>query len=365
MKINIQRTAKCIASFMGIALALVLCVTPAFAAEDGIYRPADYEVGKPVTDAHGVITYHYSFGVTPLVRTYFTDIFDSELYTSEFEIIPPSGVQKTAVRVFPLGVYGNTNSPWPVGRGVVDVRDFKAYSQFDLAATFDVSVTWPSPNNGTLSVRHYWFVQCYDDTGYPTGLIKSQTFDESFNINNSGAGGHSITCGGVIQLPENTAYILPSVYLVLYAPPASGNHRYIVRTTDLYMSFSIDSVLENTQTMQTMKDQLQQMNDKLDDTNEKLDDILNGSPEDNQTAADSSQNVENKVNDYYSIMRELEQYEKIESQWGVEVLANFLNSDAYWKFQDLLSPLLNWPSYSTLMLTILALVNLSIILFGR
>ena len=363
MKINTQRAGKYIASFLGIALALVLCVIPAFASQDGIYIPADYVSGKPVVDAHGVITYHYSFNVTPLIRISFTDTLHSQHLAYEVDITVPEGVQKTTFRVFPLGVYVESNKPWATNRGVIDVRDFKAYSQFDLAATFDVGITWPSPDTGTITYRHYWYVQCYDDAGYPTGVIRSTTVEENFDP--VGAGGKTITCGGTLQLPENTSYILPSAYLVLYGPPASGSHRYIIRTDDLFMSFSIDSVLENTQTMDAIEKQLNAIGGQLDDLQSSIDNIYEGSEDDKQAAEDSASNVGSQVNDYYSIMRELEQYEHIDQEWSATILANFLNSDGYLKVKDLMSPLLNWGPYNTIMLTILALVNLSVILFGR
>lgn len=365
MKINIKRTMKYITSFMGIVLALMLCVTPAFAAEDGIYVPADYLNGSPIVDAHGVITYHYNFKTTPLIRSYFTDVFDQDFYSHDATLHPPEGTMKTAFRVFPLGVYGNTNQPWPTNRGVIDVRDFKAYSQFELAATFDVLMTFVYPVNGTITLRWYWFVQCYDSSGWPTGLIRSTTYDKNFDITNAGTTGTSVTAGGVLQLPENTSYILPSCYIVLNSPPLSESSYYNVSAYDLNMSFSIDSVLENTLTMQTMKDQLGDISSGIGNLGDKLDDIFNGTPEQNQQAGETVDRFEEHEKDFDSILDQLNDYEHLDISWSGSVLANFVASNAYLYFKDLFSPILNWTPYVNNLLAVLAFVNLSVILFGR
>lgn len=381
MKINTQRVAKCIASFMGIALALILCVTPAFASEDGIYDPADYEVGSPQVDSStGKITYTYEFGVTPRINSYYDDVYNSSDVTADTIVLrPPIDTKKVSYRTYPLGVYGNPYGQWPADRGVVDVRDFKAYSQFTLSATFDVSLAFIMMQSGVFEMRSFWDVICYDASGQNIGLIRSDTTSLKYTIEDSWSSGTTYTAGGVIQLPEGTAYILPTCMNSIYVPSLVSESRFEIRAHDLKLEFSIDSVLENTLTMQVIKNQLSDIsegiqdtndklddtNDKLDDANNKLDDIISGSPEDMQDAEQSASDLQQEIDSFESIMEDLEQYEKIDQVWSADVLTYFINGKGYLWVKDLISPLLNWSPYSTIMLTILALVNLSLILFGR
>lgn len=366
MKINTQRFVKVITSLMVVFLVVALSVFPAFASEDGIYKPFDYQTGEVIMGENGFVTHKFAFDVPPLMRYYINnELQDDVPTTDEVNIAPPAGTMSVAVRTYPLGVSASNNKPWPAERGVIDVREFKQYAQFTLTAEFDIEWTFVYPPIGTITLRGIWYVYCYDDSGWYTGTITSTATSENIDITNGGTTGKHYISEGLLTLPEGTAYILPLCLTTCYTPPTNEESYFICRPKSFGLSLSYNYILENSSSMNTIKNLLGDVSSGIGDLNDKFDEMFNGNDEGNQMAQGSANNVGNSSADLKEIMAQLEQYEHIDQDWSRNYLANFLSSSGYLRLQDLISPILNWSQYVTILLTILALTNLSLILFGR
>lgn len=349
---------------------ILVTIFPAFAADDGIYRPVDYEVGKPIVDsATGIITYSYEFDVTPRLNSYFDDVYNSSDLTDSVRVYPPVGTKKITIRTYPLGVYGYSNSNWPKDRGVVDVRDFKSYSQFELSATFHVTYGMIMQPAGKTEVRSFWSVYCYDDSGWYTGTIQSTTSVKSFDVQSSNTIGYSYDCGGIIELPEGTSYILPCCISSVYSPGTTAAVSYDISVTDLRLDFSIDSFVENSLAMQAIKEQLllqygslENINDVLGDT---FDSLFGSDYEGKDEVEQNKQNSETTVEDIEDAIGRLEAIESDISGLTYDSLTSFLRTRPWNLVKDLVSPIMDWGQSGIIMLLVVSLVNLSVILLGR
>ena len=349
---------------------MLVTVFPAYAADDGIYSPADYENGKPVSDPQtGLITYHYVFDATPRLRYYLNGNLKDDVLADEYTAYPPAGSTSVGVRYFPLGVAGASNSPIPSNKGVIDVTDFKQYSKFTLSTSFDIEWTFVRPAEGTLDMRGFWAVYCYDGNGWYTGTVQSATTSQKLDVSPGMTSGLNYQVTGEITLPAGTAYILPMAYTNCYVDSTWQDATFICRPRMFALDFTIDSVLENSLSIQVIKDQLmlqyaamEDMKDILGDT---YDSLFGSDYSDKDEVEQNKKDSETTVEDIEQAIDILENYQESIPIGSHDVINSFLQSKPWKSIGQLVSPIMECNQFAVVMLAIVSLMNLSIILIGR
>lgn len=345
---------------------VVGCVFPAFAEVRDIFYPKDYIYSYDFDGINASVVYF--FDTTPLLSVLDRGSGNS---LSNLGSVSVSNLSSPSYvfRAFPLGLFNNPTQDDP--SGVVDVTDFKSKAVFDLSGvlTFDVQYAYygTAAYESLAYFNTYTYVSFYDELG---GFISSKQSDVhrhdlEFSIPENGDEkiGFAIPLDVKFSLdiPDNAVYMMPCILSYFYPPTDEMGHfitDVTASTNDFIIQAEKNVVIENSETMNAIKD-------KLGDLNNKVDTIVNGTPEQNQIAQENSELLEEYQTEMDDIFHRLDQFDHVDTASAMGAIQNFIDEDGWKDVRELISPILDWEHTVTIMLIVLSLINLSIILFGR
>ena len=281
-------------------LCLIVCVlsVPANAAE--YLDPSDYLV--EVTAEGTTKTAHYSFqGLSWLITAWNSTTGLYEDYENEVFYFPDVSYKEALFKAYPFGgpVYGDS-LPW---NGVAfDVSDMLPGSPIDFEFPFFVRAQWDTYEEVGVNVAVEYGMAYYDSNGkylntivgdqilyaFTMGSVITKTWEEQFTISGT--------------IPAKAHYIVPYVdvgtQLSVYVPDMQiyfGGGSF-----DLYID--VNTVIENSNMMQSINNKLDELNNSLGDVNDKLDDILNQPEQEkdeaSQAGKDALDNIVSVVPDH-------------------------------------------------------------------
>lgn len=275
------------------------------------------------------------------------------------------------IRVFPLG-----NSFAPGGSmpdTVIDVRDFKSRATISLNCQFHIDAQYRYQAMSSGETSFYLlsdpFVCFYDKNGVFIDQVTVNdirtdiTLEDVGNIEDTGAS-HLIDVPIPLTIPEGAAYLAPCIISYLYPPDDHASHslaKMEISSQKFGLSADKNLLIEQSETLQAVEEQLEDLNDKTDI-------IINGTPEIDDKIDFMEDDVTNQKDDMHIVedaeKEYLDQWEESNNEFKNKILT-FLQGVGWVQLADLLSPFMNWSSWTTVMIMVVAFVNLSVILFGR
>lgn len=371
-KFNYKQIIKVLSSFAVITVVLLASfVLPVHAASWTTVVPANHI--KETSLEGNVRKVTYDFGIPPLCFYQCTGASGS-FYTStsiplDHDVYPPINFG-----IYPLGKYaeaGYNLSSSGSGQIAIDVSDFKSEAILKLGTKFHITLDlfyFSVPNSYTsepYTLSANWSFMCYNSSGEFLGFFDASSDFKNFVLQDTDTEYTYVIefepyC--YMSVPsDDVKYVIPLISVDLLRGTYTGNIdlRNLTFSFDNFtLSVSTDMLLKESLTLQAIEDELADLNDKADT-------IINGTQEqqqDGQNAVDKSDELDREFDE---IMDQLEDYEKIDTSSVSSVIQDFVYTDGWLYIKDLLSPVLNWNPYIVTILVVLALVNLSVILFGR
>lgn len=280
--------------------------------------------------------------------------------------------------IYPFGKYCTGGPPLSnVGSGgiAIDVTDFRSDAVLDIYTNFTInldlgydSATDAQYDNEYYNVSVEWTFHRYNASGSYLGTIDSgSTFVNLYLQDSPEYYVYDCSVGAYCPLshPSDTvAYIVPTASVTLTC--TGENDNIDVRSLsfafdDFTLSTRTDMLLKESKTLEAIEEQLGGLNDKTDV-------IINGTPEINDKIENMEDDVTNQKDDMHIVedaeKEYLDQWEESNNEFKNKILT-FLQGAGWVQLADLLSPFMNWSSLTTIMVMVVAFVNLSVILFGR
>lgn len=364
-KYNYKQIIKVMSSFAVIAMVLVAGLTvPVNAAVHDVYYPADW-ISDVISDGSDV-TIRYEF----TNRTYISALNRNTNGTTNGyeEIYLWDFTSDYIFRIFPLGRLFTPGSNCT--SELIDISDFKKQAVVDLSYNmiFRVYCNTRAGADGTseLTFITYSYICYFDSDGkflsydYNTlqqDVIQLENRDPDGDVYVYNPGTMSLST----RIPDDAVYMAPC-YLMYAYPPDGHSPIFITELDACCGGFRLDVkknlLIEQSETLKAIEEQLGDLNDKTDT-------IINGTQEQQEAGQNALDKAEEQEREFDEIMDQLEEYEKIDSGSVSSEIQNFVYTDGWLYVKDLLSPLLDWGPTATIMLIVLALVNISVILFGR
>ena len=364
-KFNYKQIIKVLSSFAVIALILVASLAVPVMALSNVYQPKDY-ISRIEYEGNDEIVY-YNFDVDPYysVRNEANGSTTNDYGSVSIENVISQ--KRYVFRIYPLG--NNFVPGSSISGGVIDIRDFKskAVFNFEVSVNFNIQYAYKTMAAGTtnfyfLSSVYFCF---YDADGGFISQVTSSDIRYDVKLISAlleGTGEeYVLDISAPMQIPENAVYMAPCILSYLYPPDQNADHlitRMDCDTKGFHLFVSKNLLIEQSETLQAVEDQLGDLNDKADT-------MINGSQQQQNQAQDGSEKVEQNQQEMDDILGQLDEYEKIDNTTAMEAIRNFLKENGWLDVREILGPLIDWGPTITIMLIVLSLINLSIILFGR
>lgn len=271
-------------------------------------------------------------------------------------------------RIYPLGeafVPGNS-----IRSGVIEIADFKSNAVFEVKQCIDFTINYEYSKEADGDTSLYFettaYACFYDSELNFISQITSSLTRTDITLTGSDPNenyGYNVILDVDMPLviPENAVYMVPCILSYLYPPTHDAPHMINLMDTnvrELYVQISKNLLVDQSDTLNAIDDQLGDLNDKADS-------ILNGNEHQQGLAQDGSEKVEQNQQTMDEVLASLEDYEQLDANTGMEAIRDFLEEDGWRDVEELLRPLLQWEPTVTIMLIVLSLINLSVILFGR
>lgn len=248
----------------------------------GNYDPADYIHDIIISDATKTIRYdfsdiRYAFRYWNNGSNTVQDVLDS------FSVGIPSNTTEYAIGCFPFGCV-KTNGNLDAKGGALYVGDILPGSPIDFDFGIEVSFEWE--NNGQpfdITVVYEPLYLLFDELGT---LIDTVSLDKETVVYT--LGDESLKLDSIRHLTgtisADATYILPFYRLRVKNKAQEQIWVYVsVQGAHTSLSVDVNTVLENSNQMQAIKDKLDDLNDsignvgdKIDGTNDRLDQIISG-----------------------------------------------------------------------------------------
>lgn len=368
-----------VTSFCVVFVVLIasFCV-PVFAASFTVYDPADY-ITRITADGN-IITTQFVFPSTPMFYLYDNGTPPSSSYTGSFDFQVDPDWTSVLIRAFPFGTF---RSGGEMAAGyVVDLADFKKNSVLSVVfdTTFRINYTNRWENSGPDSSGFFNSSATflfYDLSGNYIGSVASSGVVTTVYMSDNSGSEFPLLNTFEVTIPDDAVYmiptyrcnfVLPTGAAVVTSVSSAGNPWFGVRTTS-------DAVIEQTETMNAIEEQLQDLNDNVSDTNDKLDDLnektdtlINGTPEMEQAAQDAAgfaQDQYEEANRVEELEKEYLQDFEESSQILNDKVTEFVDGIGFNQLTALVVPIMNWEHSGLIMLLVIAFINMSVILFGR
>lgn len=352
-------------------MVLVASLTiPASAVSWTVLSPVDY-----ISDTYyegNIRNVVFDFDRTPYIQCYYNGRSLSSYGSIRW--VDTDGVGPAArLSVFPLGAYSAGGPPLSnssSGAIAIDITDCRPNAALTLSSKFAVQLdlnydAYDQYIDETFVVSGYWSFQTYSESGSYLGTVSSSQFSEFIrlqDVDENYTFHLPLDLNLIVsELPTTRVYLVPilSVNLALVEDAANIVVNYAeFLCYDFTISTQTDMLLEESLTLRAI-------DGKLGDLNDKADTIINGTQEQQEAGQNALDKAEEQEREFDEIMDQLEEYEKIDSGSVSAVIQEFVYSNGWLYVKDLLSPLLDWGPTATIMLIVLALVNISVILFGR
>lgn len=363
-KFNVKRIIKVASCFAVIAIVLITTGTFPSLAVNNILNVWDYEIEH--YEENGVLYYSFSFQDIP---SYYTLADSSSHFAEGYPPISISGTPSTdwiQVHAWPLGVrnWGGANC----SGGVIAVSDFERFISVDLSCSGSLVFLYNGTTSGdpyTFFVRSYWHIYYYDADGKYLGRDESETVENTVTYYAPVTDVPVSALGTTMELnmPENTAYFCPMLKAQLYLPDQGSDFVYTVKSSfdGFTLGCSASSVMQNTETLMRIEEQLGTLNDKADT-------VINGTPEMNEEALNRKQDLweqQNKIHQNQQMEQEyMDAWEESTDDLN-NAFTSFLNGKGYTQLSALVAPIMNWEQAGIIMLLAVCFINMSVLFFGR
>lgn len=381
MKINFKRTIKVLSSFVTIVMILSCTVAmPVLAADDGIYKLSDFSVATSSDGNTVTFTYFDPEGqLAPCYRVYDDEgVMILERFSNiGFAYTPRdyNAVIKTSFDCSPFGVFSSRYSK----SGFLDLSDLKAYSSFDFSIIYGMEVTG-SGGQQPFEFRSLYSFYFFDENRNFVSTFTTET------THWSGSGSpvqYYKRTATDIELPEGARYLATRLTIAIYPSSIFEDDTTITFAPlgGLVMELDIDSVVENSLSMQRIESQLGDINDSLGDINQsiqegnhKLDEIINGNDEMSDLAQDKyyeQQELESEANqamDNIDSATDLEEILPDDAKTAEDIEKNILdwtNTNAWAQWSYILDALMQDVAIQRILLMLVAFINISVLLIGR
>lgn len=372
-KFNYKQIIKVLSSFAVIAFVLVASLTvPAHAAAWTALVPAEHIDNMHYEGNIRCVT--YDFGTSAYIQ-YRLQGESGNFYDTKDIQIDHSVTFPAYFYIYPLGKYCTGGPPLSnVASGgiAIDVTDFRSEAVLDIYTNFTVnldlgydSATDAQYDNEYYHVSVAWSFNRYNASGSYLGSIDSGSTFVNLDLQDCPEYYvYDCSVGAYCPLshPNDTvAYIVPTASVTLTC--TGENDRIDVRS----LSFAFDSFTLSTRTDMLLKESktLEAIEDQLGSLNDKADTIINGDQQQQDSAQDGSENVQQNQQQMDDILAQLDDYEKMDTTSAMVAIKNFLDEDGWNDVREVIGPVIDWSHTVTIMLIVLSLINLSIILFGR
>lgn len=340
-------------------------IIPAQAANNVLY-PKDYILYTKYED--NIETISYNFDVSPFLSV--KERINGHSYTG-FNFVDINGVYSEDTYIFRIYPLGQAFTPGASNNGtLIDIGDFKSRAIIKLTCDLEFYVHIEAQpfasGNSTCYFESTPYVCFYDKDGNFVNWTLADAERKEIVIEDIGNVEQSLQKFPLdveipLQIPDGAVYMAPCVLSYFYPPAGDAPHSigFLRANCNRFIMRADKSILlEQSETLKAVEEQLGDLNDKADT-------IINGTQEQQQDGQNAVDKAEEQDREFDEIMEQLEDYEKIDTSSIASVIQDFVYTDGWLYIKDLLSPVLNWNPYIVTMLVVLALVNLSVILFGR
>lgn len=365
-KFNYKQIIKVLSSFAVIAMVLVASLTVPANAVTNIFYPKDNILFTKYDGNTETINYYFDTAPYLSLREN-----SSGNLTQGYNTVSIHGVQyyETYVfRVYPLGesfVPGRN-----ITSSVIDVSDFKSRAVFNLSCDIEFLASYSCQPFASGDTSFYFrstaYVCFYDINGtyidqITTGAVRTDVVIEDIGNVEQNNTTFVLNVDIPLQIPEGAVYMAPCVLSYMYPPDYEAPHSISLLTASsnrFIMTADKNLLVENSETLQAIEDQLGDLNDKADT-------IINGTDDQLNNAQDGSEQVQQNQQEMDDILAQLDDYEKFDPTPAMQAIQSFLEEDGWQDVREVIAPVIDWAPTVTIMLIILSLINLSVILFGR
>lgn len=274
-----------------MVLAIILCVAPCVnAAGWTTLYPVDY-----ISDVYyegGIRYVLYEFDR----NTYIRSLVGSSTGVAMDEVRVNLGdYNKVRFNAYPLGVSSSSGPPLSVGGSggiAIDVSDFRSSAILSILTCINLKLgvqNWFYDTHVSeyFDVTASWSFAGYRASGDYIGTVKSHSMNYSSYIQDNGGDEAYLSIPVSLDFSfsgfsEEVKYIVPSCEVV-FTVTEDNSDIYIV-----YVEFSLDSFSFTTRTDMLLQESLtlQEIKDQIGDTNNKLDELLKQPEAEKQQASD-------------------------------------------------------------------------------
>lgn len=257
------------------AVVLSLLPSPVSAAEINAIDAADY-VSNVVVDGDNKAVYYTFDGFTPLHYIYSQPSGEGIVFDKTMSYYQaPDGATSMSGVFYWLGVSPSGGGVAP-SEGLIDVSDISPGAIISIGTQYSIRFSTLLYNGGPYRIITNTSVYCFDSDGNFIDQIHGDATGipvaESFNLN--------INKVDSFELPYGTHYIIPKGTWSVTAD--DNNVRALVLEFSIgsfQMNCGVNMILDQSQTMEEVKDKLEDMNELQQETNDKLDEIISDAPE--------------------------------------------------------------------------------------
>ena len=363
MKPTYRHLIKILSCSLAIAAVLLASMFVPVNAVDNVLYVWDY-----LTDYYeenGVLNYSFSFQDIP---TYYT-LVRSDTDNSVSEGYPPISIGSSPattwvqVHAWPLGVRNWPNSV--CNGGVIAVSDFNRFMSVELSATGSLFFLYSGTTSGAayqFTVKSYWTMNYYDAAGNYLGYDNSGTEEKTITYYTPVTEIPVQSLGAYmdLELPEEAAYFCPMLKSQLYLPDQGGDFVYEVKSSfdGFTLGCSASSVMQNTETLMRIEEQ-------LGDLNGKADTIISGSDEMQDAADDFSGTADNAQPDMDAALDRLEELPEANADDVDLTFAGLTNDKGFKQYSNFFMTLAEDTLWINMMIIVCSFIWVSTLLYGK
>ena len=384
MKSTYCRLIKILSCSLVIAAVLLCSVCmPALAASWTTLVPADHI--SNVYYEGNIRNVVYDFGKTPIVyySTTGTTSQSGSFYSSLALPIDGQVGFPISYGIYPLGVYSEPTYPLThhaSGGIAIDVSDFKSEAVLSLSTNFHVNVDFgyrsePINADEPYSIVVSWSFMQYSGAGDYLGFLDGRSTTYRVNLQNVDdyfAFEYDVYNSSSFKLPSSdVAYIIPLISVnVSCAEDADTIHVVALRFEfeDFTITTDTDMLLKESLTLEAIEGELGELNDKADTIISGTDEMVDQS----NAALNESQDLEDQLDDAIAKLKDIED---ISDQFTADNYKNFsavvedvrswLGTRSWTDFISLVQPIMEFPPLIMILTMLVALINFSVLFFGR
>ena len=365
MKTTYRHLIKIISCSLAIT-AVLLCSVFVPVKALSVLKPKDY-IHSISLDGN-IEKVVYSFDIEPFFSVKNESTGTTTNGIGNVTISPSVSDKPVIFRYYPLGssfAPGNKNNG-----SVIDVSDFKKRSVFEFSGSIDFNIDY-IVNNTTSETSSFYFLTstyiCFYDAD---GNFISQIFSGSeradftidiISVDPIQSYASVLNYNFDIQVPDGAVYMAPCVLAYLYPPSPDAAHYFTsVRTSCHYFILQVNKnlVIEQTETMEAIEDQLGDLNDKADE-------IISGSDHMNDTADDFSSIAGDAEQEMNNAIDQLDQLPDVDIGDVDLSFDGLLTDKGFSQYSSFFLALSNDSFWVSIMIFVCTFIWVSTLLFGK